>query len=333
MRLRLTASTCIFAIVLCCATASLAQQSAAAPASATPEALVPPGAATLSGPQNYVVAPDDVLDVYIIEVPELSRTYRVEPDGTLKFPFIKPPVPAAGMTLEQLSAELAKGLKDAGAVSRALVTVSVKETRFSTAAITGAVNKPTVYPVFGYVRLLDLLSEAGGLTDSAGSMVQITRGEAARRAAPGQPESLTISLSKLFTSTDQRNNVAIYPGDTVTVPMADVIYVVGAVKKSGGFALSATRESVSVLQALALAEDLKSTASKSQAMIIRRGQNNAGRQEIALDLNKILQGKSPDVVMQPNDILFVPESAGKKAFHRGAEAALQMATGIAVWRR
>lgn len=311
-----------------CAAAAVAQQPTSAPS--------PEGSTSLSDMvkvENYVVAPDDLLDVYIIDVPELSRSYRVEPDGTLKFPFIKAPVPASGMTLEQLSAALAAGLKQAGAVSQALVTVSVKETRFSTVAVTGAVNKPQVYPVWGHVRLLDLLSEAGGVTASAGATVQVARGEVGRRALPGEPPSLTINLSRLFTPTDQRNNVPVYAGDTVTVPLADVIYVVGAVNRSGGFTISATRESISVLQALALAEDLKSTAKKDRAMLIRRGSDNAGRLEVALNLSKILEGKAPDLMMEPNDILFVPESGGKKALHRTAEAAVQMVTGLVVWSR
>lgn len=316
------------AILLYGAAVTLAQTAEPAVSSAAAAANV----ASAATAQNYVVAANDVLDVYIIDVPELSRSYRVEPDGKLKFPFLKA-LPAAGMTLEQLSAALAKGLKEAGAVSRPFITVSVKETRFSTAAITGAVNRPRVYPIFGHVRLLDLLSEAGGLTDSAGSAVQITRGETARLAAPGEPTALTINLSKLLTSTDQSNNVKIYPGDTVTVPMAEVIYVVGAVNKPGGFVLSATRESVSVLQALALAESFTSYAKKQDAMIIRRGTDNNGRREIAVNLTRVLQGKASDLVLEPNDILFIPESGGKKALHRGADAVLQMVTGIVIWGR
>jgi polysaccharide export outer membrane protein len=283
--------------------------------------------------RHYLIAPDDLLEVYIVDVPELSRTYRVEPDGSLKFPFLKTPVAAAGMTLEEFAAAVAGGLKESGAVSRAQVSASLKETRFSAVAVTGAVNKPQVYAVRGTARLLDVLAEAGGLSDAAGPVVQITRGEAAKRAAPGEPSSLRLKVSELLSSSVQRHNVTIYPGDTVTVPLAEVIYVVGAVNRPGGFALSATRPSVSVLQALALAEDVKATAKKERALIIRRGAENTGREEIALNLGKILQGKSPDPVLEPNDILFVPESGGKKALLRSAEAAVQMATGIVIWRR
>jgi len=112
-----------------------------------------------------------------------------------------------------------------------------------------------------------------------------------------------------------------------------VVYVVGAVNRSGGFVMNTSREHMTVLQAVALAEDLKPTAQREHSMIIRRELSKTGeRQEIAVNLKQILAGKTPDVAMEPNDILFVPDSAGKKALRRGAEAAIQIATGLALFR-
>jgi polysaccharide export outer membrane protein len=108
-----------------------------------------------------------------------------------------------------------------------------------------------------------------------------------------------------------------------------MIYVVGAVNRPGGIALNTSHEHLTALQAVALAADLKPTARRTHSMIIRRNSyRNGERQEIAINLKKILNGKSPDISLEPNDIFFIPDSTGKKALNRGTEAAIQMAMGL-----
>ena len=114
---------------------------------------------------------------------------------------------------------------------------------------------------------------------------------------------------------------------------AGVIYVVGAVGRPGGFTVKNDQEQMTVLKAIALAEDLKSTAIKSRALIIREdGRTPPARQELQVNLSEVLGGRAPDPPMQANDILFIPDSSTKKAMHRAAEAAVQIATGIIIWR-
>jgi polysaccharide export outer membrane protein len=116
------------------------------------------------------------------------------------------------------------------------------------------------------------------------------------------------------------------------VARAGVVYVVGEVRKPGGFVLK-SNENISVLQALALAEGLTRTAAKSQSRIIRSDEQSGVRSEIPLNLGKILEGKAADPLLRPNDILFVPNSAGRLALYRGMEAALSITTGLIIWRR
>ncbi len=293
--------------------------------------------------REYVISADDVLDVYILDVPELSRTYRVSQSGQIAFPLLPQPLNAAGLTLDKFSALLTAQLKSSGTLSDPHLNVSVKESPSRSISITGAVKSPQIYSVLGPVKLLSVVSQAGGIADDAGSVLRITRGAAVNKAsqaaaisatAPADdPQTITINLNDLLSSGSSSLNVDVYPGDWVTVPKAGVVYVVGAVNRSGGFVMNTTREHMTVLQAVALAEDLKSTARREHSMIIRRELSKTGeRQEIAVDLKKILAGKTPDIVMQPNDILFVPDSSGKKALRRGAEAAIQIATGLALFR-
>ncbi|HEX6465719.1 MAG TPA: SLBB domain-containing protein, partial [Terriglobales bacterium] len=225
------------------------------------------------------------------------------------------------------------------------IDISVKESRLHSVSITGSVKSPQIYPVLGRTKLLAVLSQAGGLAEGAGSVVKIARGPLANNilsktsAAPsgGNSEAssptITINLNELFAGADPNLNVDIYPGDWITVPPAGVVYVLGAVNRAGGFPLTTSREHMTVLQALALAEDIKGTAKRDHAMIIRRDAALPnGRQEIAVNLKTIMAGKSPDIPLQVNDILFVPESSGKKVLHRGAEAIIQAATGAAIYR-
>jgi polysaccharide export outer membrane protein len=145
-------------------------------------------------------------------------------------------------------------------------------------------------------------------------------------------ETLNINLKDLLNSSDSRGNVLIYPGDVIKVTPAGVIYVVGEVKKPGGFVLK-TNENISVLQALALAEGPTRTSARSRVQIIRTDGTTGARTETPINLDKILAGKLPDPILLPKDIVFVPNSTGRSVLYRGAEAALGIGTGLAIYRR
>jgi polysaccharide export outer membrane protein len=284
---------------------------------------------------GYLIGPDDVLSVYIVDVPELSREYRVDPTGSVSLPILSKPVRATGLTPTQFSDLLCQELKTAGLVSDPHITTSVTQSRLHAVAITGSVKKPQVYPVFTHTTLLDLLSQAEGLADDAGNTAIVRRGDVALHNPnfnPNSATSVTVDLKKLIESGDPSLNVDIYPGDRVTIPRAAIIYVVGAVNKPGGFAMRQSSRGITVLQALALAEDTKSTAKRDQSFIIRNDtQSPDGRKQIPVDLKKVLSGKIPDLTLQAEDILFVPDSMGKRALHRGLESILQAATGVTIY--
>lgn len=288
---------------------------------------------------EYVIDPDDVLDVYVVGVPQLSRKYRVGPGGTIIFPLLPVPIAAKGLTLDQLSAVISNKLRTAGLVTHPDVIVTVQSSQAHAVAITGAVKNPQIYPIFGPTTLLDALSQAGGLSSDAGSTAIITRGDAAMQAfwlsknsGPSANGTVRVNLRKLLATGDPKLNFPIYPGDKITVQRAGVVYVVGAVQRPGGFPMSSGREKMTVLQAVALGEGLKEAALEKKAMIIRRGkQFPGGREVIPVNLKEILSGNAPDLSLEANDILFVPDSASKRALRRGAEAAIQIATGLVIW--
>jgi polysaccharide export outer membrane protein len=231
-------------------------------------------------------------------------------------------------------------------------------------SVFGAVKKPGVFQIRGTKTLLEVLSLAEGLADDAGDTVLVMRG-AGLRGTPSQDNNkqevntessapveqaggtalgsistkeltgentVEINLKSLLESGDPRYNVPIHPGDIVKVTRAGIVYVVGEVKKSGGFVLK-SNENISVLQALALAEGLTRTSAKSQARIIRTDEKTGQRSEIPLNLQKVLEGKTADPLLQPKDIVFVPNSGARSAVYRGAEAAISILSGVAIYRR
>ena len=312
-------------------------------ADTTPKPLTAAAGDTAQAPAftepEYLISPDDVLDVYVLDVPELSRSYEVSATGKVTLPLLAAPVAAAGLTLEQFSQLVRARLQEEGFVSDPRISTSVRESRVHAVAITGAVKKPQMYRVLGRITLLDMLSQAEGVADEAGTVAIVRRGPIAVSALQSGslqaqvPRTVTVDLERLLGSGDTAANIDIYPGDRIVVPRAGIVYVVGAVNRPGGFPLKTGRQSITVLQALALAEDLKTTAVRGKAVIIH-GDPAApgGRRQLPIDLKKLLAGKSPDPPLVAEDILFVPDSSSRRALKRGAEAALQMATGLAIYR-
>lgn len=293
---------------------------------------------------DYRISPDDELGVQVLDVPEASGTFRVAADGSLVLPLLSQPVRAEGLTLGQLANEISRSLNSSGMVSHPHVTVSVKSSRVHAITIAGAVKKPQVYPIFSQMTLLDAISQAGGLADDAGDTAIITRGPIARRLLaaevpnPRDPadfsasdaSAATVDLRRLLETGDPKLNVNLYPGDRVTVQRAGVVYVVGAVNKAGGFPLHEDRGDMTVLKAVALANDLKSTAIAKKAVIIRKEPGAPGDdREIPVNVQKILHGSAPDQQLIANDILFIPDSSSKRALHRAGEAAAEAAALMA----
>ena len=303
-----------------------------------------------SNTPDYVVCPGDVLEIYVFEVPEISRSYRVSPDGFITLPLLSEPIAAAGLTPSQLSRVIAKRFRDAGLLANPQVTMSVKETRLHSVVIAGAVKKPQVYPVFGPTRLLPVLSQAEGLADDAGDIAVVNRGEigmrvagpASAQATRGQAGSVSSSLSvdvrKLLETGDENLDLLLYPGDRVTVQRAGIVYVIGAVARPGGYPLKDVQEEMTVLKVLALAGDLTSSAQRSKVVILRKKEQAVtGREEIAVDLKRIIAGRVPDRRLYDNDILFVPENGKLKAMRQAIGTGIGMGTaittGLIIYRR
>lgn len=259
----------------------------------------------------------DLIELNVYNVPELATRTRVGSNGDIYLPLIDY-VHIDGLTLEEAQKLIEKRLSDGGFVKNPHVTLFVSEYASQAASVLGEVTKPGVYRVLGQGRLLDLISAAGGLTDRAGRSMTVTH-----RDHPDQP--VTVPLSRNLTDNPE-SNIDVFPGDTVIVRKADIIYVVGEVARPSGFLMDS--EELTVLKAVAMAGGTTRAAKLNSATIIRRGPDGATATEV--QLKKILAAKSPDTVMQPNDILYVPTNTAKLIGTQLATAAIQAAAAVGV---
>ncbi|HKQ87516.1 MAG TPA: polysaccharide biosynthesis/export family protein [Candidatus Acidoferrales bacterium] len=293
------------------------------------------------------VGAGDLLHIDVFDVPELSRDARVTDSGVISFPLVPEPIPASGLTTFQLEHKIEQVLSADGLVSHPQVSVFVKEQASQPVTIVGAVGHPTVMQIVRPTSLLEALASAGGVADDAGSMILITRpAPAAEHVQPvsakdvnsqdplPDPEAKTIKISlyELLDSGNSDYNIQVRGGDIVSVPRAGVVYVLGfGVSQQGEYVLQARGEQVTALKAVALAHGLTSFAKADDSVIMRTDPKTGKRIEIHVHLKKIQNHKADDVPLLSNDILYVPDSKGKKALARGTEAAIGIGTSVAIY--
>lgn len=271
--------------------------------------------------------PGDLISIDVFDIPELSRKIRIDPSGYVSMPLIPQRIHAAGLTSFQLEEEIAGLLKARGLVSHPQVSVFVIDRAGQPITVIGAVEHPMVYHAVGPTTLLEVLSAAGGLTSTAGNYVTISS-----TSASGKTVSRRVDLQALIDRGDSRANILLRGGDVVAVPKAGIVYVVGAVNRPGGFVIQNDNNQMTALKALALAGGIRSEAKPQDAVIIRKDGRTGRTREITVNIKKILDRKKGDVSLEANDVLFVPNSPGKKFLAKAAQAALSITTGIVIFR-
>jgi polysaccharide biosynthesis/export protein len=292
---------------------------------------------------EYRIGAHDLLEINVFEAPDLNRSLRVSAGGEISMPLLGA-VQSSGLTARELEGTLEVKLRQYMKDPHVGVFVTTVESH--PVSVVGAVKKPGVFQIRGTKTVLEMLSMAEGLADDAGDEVLVMRGAglhfgsdsnhggadaASPAAGPNDDGTIKINLKDLLESGDPRYNVPVYPGDIVKVTRGGIVYVIGDVKKPGGFVLKSDQY-MSVLKAIALAEGLNATAAKSRAKIIRTDEKTGQRTEFPIDLGKVLAGKTPDTPLKAADIVFVPNSSGKTMLYKGSEAAVATASGLIIWR-
>jgi polysaccharide export outer membrane protein len=294
-------------------------------------------AGTTGAPADYVIGPEDVLQIDVFNVPELKRTVRVSNDGMVGLTLIGR-VRAAGLTVDQLREQLEAQYGESY-LQDPQIQVFVAEYRAQSVSVIGAVERPGMYQLTAPRTLIEILSMAGGLAKrtsaSAGRTLVVTRkgGFGDLPMVEGMrllsDDRLEIEIRPLLYSQESGLNIDVKPFDTISVARADLVYVVGDVKKPTGI-LMEDQDDLTVLQAIAVAEGLNRTASRKKARILRRNEDGS-KTEIPVNLSDILSGKAPDLTLAANDVLFVPDSRGKVMMQRGLEATIATVSGVIIW--
>lgn len=278
--------------------------------------------ATLSAPP-ITIGSGDLVEVALFDAPELSGRFRVDEKGNIQLPLIGA-VPVQGLTADQ-AAKL---------VQQRYVTAEILKPESSEASffiqeyanqgitITGEVKSPGVYPALGVRMLNDVVTAAGGVTLTAASHVLITH-----RDDPEHPVTVEYNPTALKPVIPP---VQILPGDSILIPRAGIVYLVGNVTKPGGYVLDG-RNALTVEEVMGLAGGGGHAAKLKEAELVRTLPD--GRKElIDIAVNQIFAGKSPDVVLKDQDILYVPTDTKKLVLEQAIQSALSFGTQFLVYR-
>lgn len=286
---------------------------------------------------NYVLGPEDTVTVRVFAADDIpDKPAEISNDGTVTLPMIGQ-VHAAGLTVEQFQANLVTAYKKF--FKDPQVTVQVSDFRSQPVSVAGNVGLPGVVQLRGNRNLMEVIGQAGGLRADAGDSVLITRKlsegpipvPGAFTDPTGKFSVAHINIRTIMSGKSPQDNIQIKAHDVITVPRARMIYVLGNVTKPGGYVMT-DNESMSLTQAIALAGGWSASASLSGTRILR-ADGGSEREQIPANIKKIMDNKAPDLQMQPDDILYVPNSNAKMLAARGLEAAIGAGTGIAVYRR
>jgi polysaccharide export outer membrane protein len=272
---------------------------------------------------NAQVSEGDLLDIVIFDTPELSGRFRVNLKGDVLLP-LAGSLHVAGLTVGEITDAVRQRYMDAKILVDPDVTVFVAEFTRRTITITGEVRAPGVYSVPAPRTLTDTLAMAGGLNETASRTVSIVHA-----AKPKEIIHVTLNVGAQTPESIEEGRMEILPGDNIFVARSGVIYVVGELNRPGGYQVEHNNR-LTLLDAVALAGGLTRIAKASNSRLIRR--SPTGREELNVNLQKVLYGGGPDMLLTDGDILFVPTSLRKEYTQQLITAAIASATTYGIYR-
>jgi polysaccharide export outer membrane protein len=287
--------------------------------------------------EDYYVGPSDVLEIKVEDAPELSQSYTVNVAGFIEMQIIGKLL-AVNKTPEQIAAGVREGLIKADYLKRPRVSVNVTEYNSRTFFIHGSVRSAGAFKIRGKVTILDLIVLAGGMTETHGPNAYVTRrrrlagaadsGNPASPSAGGQAPAQDSAAANASTAGDGdgqeyemittninglekgrfNQNIILQPGDVVNIPALNVFFIGGEVNAPGQFPL---KEGTSLRQAITLAQGTTFKAAKKRAVIFRGNSEDGKQLEIPVDIDAVMSGKKPDVLLQADDLVVIPGSRMK----------------------
>jgi polysaccharide export outer membrane protein len=281
----------------------------------------------------YTLGAGDQITVRAVNAAEISdKASRIDPDGNINIPTLGR-IHAAGMTVIQLEAELSSRMKVF--LNDPQVSVDIAEYRSQPVSIFGEVATPGVHQLQGQKSLIEILALAGGIKAEAGPRIRIARRiEFGRIPLPGaadDPSGLfsiaEVDVRPLINAQTPEKDIQIQPYDVISVPRAQLVYIGGEVAKAGPITLTEA-SSISIMEALSSSGGVMKTSAPQKARILRPVPDGSRRDQIPVDVAKIMKGLADDEQLKPGDILFIPSSSSSKVTARALEAVIQAGTVI-----
>ena len=286
---------------------------------------VTPSIKQANGPATETLGPGDLISLVVYDSPELSRNFRIDEDGSLRLPMIRQRIQVAGLTMDECENAIAAALVNEQVLVNPIVSVSVAEFHSRPITVVGAVRTPTTFQATSSMTLLDAITRAGGMSDTAGPEILITHQPSNEgNGAVGLVER--IPAKSLQDPASTTANLVLQGGDIVRVPDAGQIFMVGAVGHPGPFSITNNAD-MTIMKALSIAGGLGAYPSHT-AYIYRADANDQHKNEIPVKLNRILARKSPDVPLYANDMVYIPTRTLAQASVKTLEVA-GAALGIA----
>ncbi len=270
-------------------------------------------------PQNpadrYRIGFQDTIEVQVFRHPDLNQRVSVNSNGTINLFRLPEPVVAVCKTERELAAAIASAYQK-DYLRNPEVNVVAVEQRSRAFSIIGAVVKPGHYFIGRPIRLLELLAQAGGQSEKAGSRIIVARTGSTSdckmvltaSATPDDEEDFAILYFKLKDVLEAKSNLLMKPGDIVSVLDSDVVYVYGNVNKQGQVEM---KEPLTLTQAIASAEGLQPASKKDDVRILRQKPGTTEREELIFSLDDINSRKVSDPFLEPNDVIAVSEDRTK----------------------
>lgn len=246
----------------------------------------------------------DLLSISIFDVPELTQEVRVSDDGYATISLLGV-VRMAGMKVADAQALLAREYQNRNLLRDPQVSITIKEYVTQNVSVLGEVNSPGAYSVLGARTLLDIVSEAHGITHSAAHRATIKRADGTVVHASLSPKAGALV-----------DNVPVYPGDTVVIEKAGIVYVLGDVGRPGGFEME-NEGRITLLEAISEAGGMNRSAALHSARIVRR--DSTGVHQIPIGLKDFVDGRRADLPLQAEDIVYIPSSFLKRLIDRTPE--------------
>lgn len=266
------------------------------------------------------IEPGDLLNVNVYDTPELSSAYRVDSQGNLTLPLCGK-VKLQGLTPVDASKLIETTLVDDQILNHPQVNVDVQQYAGEYVTVLGEVALPGRVTTIAPTKLSDILAQAGGLNSIAGTRILIRHGE--DEAAP----ELDVPFSR-SDSNQQAAGILVRPGDTVTVPRAGIVYVLGAVARPGGYLMQEDGK-LNVAEALAMGGGTLPQAQTHGLRVIRRNPDGTVL-DFALSYDGIASGKQTPLQLQAQDIVYVPMSKLKSTLS-DATGIISAATSAALY--